>query len=80
MYKRQTVLDRYFSLFGDACTRVGSDVDVAAVEDDWRALYPVAWADFSRFLQGWSPGHWKLHGYSQRLVDEALDTLASEET
>jgi len=31
--------------------------------------------DFYRFLQGWSPGHWKLHRYSERLAREVLQAL-----
>lgn len=27
------------------------------VETEWRFLYRVAWANFHRFLKGWSPGH-----------------------
>lgn len=49
--------------------------DARAVEGEWRALYPVAWADFYRFLAGWRPGHWKMHRYSARLVREVLDRL-----
>lgn len=75
------LLDRYFELLSDALVRVGKDIDFAALEDDWRALYPLAWTDFYRFLQGWSPGHWKLHRYSERLAGEVLDALdASERT
>ena len=49
--------------------------DLLALEEDWRALYPVAWTDFYRFLKGWSPGHWKIHGYSARMTRAALDAL-----
>ncbi len=42
------------------------------VETEWRELYPVAWADFYRFLAGWSPGHWKMHGYSWRVTQKVL--------
>ena len=69
------LLDRYFELLRDALERSGKAVDFAALEQDWRALYPVAWTDFYRFLQGWSPGHWKLHRYSERLAREVLDAL-----
>ncbi len=69
------LLDRYFALLGDALARSGKSLDFAALEQDWRALYPVAWTDFYRFLQGWSPGHWKLHRYSERLAREVLETL-----
>ena len=51
---------------------VGPLVDGEALEAEWRALYPFAWADFYRFLDGWSPGHWKMHGYSARLAELAL--------
>jgi len=71
------LLDRYFKLLGDALKRSGKAVDFAALEADWRALYPVAWTDFYRFLQGWSPGHWKAHRYSERLAAQVLDELSN---
>ena len=72
------LLDRYFELLANALDRAGKGTDFMALEADWRALYPIAWTDFYRFLQGWSPGHWKLHRYSERLANEVLDSLASE--
>ncbi len=42
---------------------------------EWMDLYAYAWADLYRFLDGWSPGHWKLHGYSERMTQQALDKL-----
>ena len=74
------LLDRYFELLGDALERSRKVVDFAALEEDWRALYPVAWTDFYRFLQGWSPGHWKLHRYSERLAQEVLEALKAPKT
>jgi len=73
------LLDRYFELLGDALERRGSTLDHTALEADWRALYPVAWTDFYRFLRGWSPGHWKLHRYSERLAREVLATIEHPE-
>jgi len=72
------LLDRYFELLSHALADAGKTVDFAALEDDWRALYPVAWTDFYRFLQGWSPGHSKLHRYSERLAREVVEALANE--
>ena len=69
------LLDRYFALLSEALARGGIEIDLAALEQEWRALYPVAWTDFYRFLQGWSPGHWKLHRYSERLASEVLASL-----
>lgn len=69
------LLDRYFELLGDALTRSGKALDFPTLEANWRELYPVAWTDFYRFLQGWSPGHWKLHRYSERLAREVLAAL-----
>ena len=63
------VLDFYFDEF-----RVHS-TQAQKVEDDWRPLYRVAWADFHRFLKGWSPGHWKLSDYSERVAKEVITSL-----
>lgn len=46
-----------------------------ALEREWRSLYRVAWADFHRFLKGWSPGHWKINSYSERVTAEVINQL-----
>lgn len=48
-----------------------------ALEAEWRSLYRVAWADFHRFLKGWSPGHWKINTYSERVTQEIIHSLSS---
>ncbi|MEM7231199.1 MAG: phosphotransferase [Planctomycetota bacterium] len=53
-------------------------IDPKAVEEDWRPLYRVAWADFHRFMKGWSPGHWKLSAYSERVTREVIASLPRE--
>jgi hypothetical protein len=67
-----SLLDVYFAALR---ARLPGGVDGAAVERAWRALYPAAWADFHRFLNGWAPDHWKLHGYTRRMTRQALDRL-----
>ena len=68
--EESALLELYFSALRRALLAQGkgSAVDLDALEADWRALYPVAWTDFHRFLKGWSPGHWKINSYSEQLA------------
>ena len=66
------LLDTYFDTLREAVAQRDGTLDVARLEESWRSLYPVAWTDFYRFLRGWSPGHWKIHRYSERLAREVL--------
>lgn len=75
----EPLLDLYFKALREALERHESPVDAAAVESEWRTLYAPAWADFHRFLQGWSPGHWKLSRYGEKLTRRVLDSLAAPE-
>jgi len=69
-------VDAYFRLLREALAERQPGVDASAVEAEWRALYPVAWADFVRFLVGWAPEHTKIHGYSRDLTDAVLAEVA----
>ncbi|MCC9641333.1 ecdysteroid 22-kinase family protein [Rhodopirellula sp. JC740] len=69
-------LDAYFQSLRQAMTRrEGSSVHLTSLEAEWRRLYPIAWADFVRFLEGWCPGHAKLTGHTQKMVQLALQKL-----
>ena len=74
--QEQVLMGAYFSELTQALSRHQPHIDPAAVEAAWRPLYAVAWTDFFRFLKGWSPGHWKIHRYSERLAHEVLGHLA----
>ncbi len=65
-------LDFYFERLREA---VPSGTDADALESEWRALYPVAWADFHRFLSGWAPSHQKIHPYTRAMTEAALRLL-----
>jgi aminoglycoside phosphotransferase (APT) family kinase protein len=65
-------LDGYFSALRAALARRAPDVDAAALEREWRSLYPAAWADFYRFLAGWAPHH-PPSAYARRLLEQAID-------
>lgn len=69
------LLDYYFARLREALEQRDSGVDLDALEQEWRALYPVAWSDFHRFMKGWSPGHWKVHSYSERITREVVARL-----
>ncbi len=69
------LLDSYFASLREAVHVLGKDTDADALEEDWRALYPVAWTDFHRFIKGWSPGHWKINDYSEKVARKTLAGL-----
>ena len=50
-------------------------LDPDLVVEEWRPLYDLAWTDFHRFVKGWSPGHWKIHNYSERKAREVVAGL-----
>ncbi|WP_163935089.1 phosphotransferase [Paraferrimonas sp. SM1919] len=47
-----------------------------AIIEQWSASLPFAWADLVRFLQGWSPEHYRLAPYALKQTELALKLLA----
>ena len=68
-------LEQYFATLCRNISVNRPDLDPKAIETEWRELYPVAWTDFHRFLKGWSPDHWKINSYSERLANEVVASL-----
>ena len=64
------ILDTYFELLQSELMTKNE-----ALETEWRSMYRVAWADFHRFLKGWSPGHWKINSYSERVTSEVIKSF-----
>ena len=64
------ILDSYFDHLQNQLDERNEEL-----ETEWRSMYRVAWADFHRFLEGWSPGHWKINSYSERVTEEVINTL-----
>lgn len=64
------ILDTYFDYLQQALPSRNMEL-----ETEWRSLYHVAWADFHRFIKGWSPGHWKINSYSERVTREVINNL-----
>lgn len=65
-------LDRYFAGLRAALEPKLEPNDLAALESEWRELFPVAWVDFYRFLQGWAPGEYDPEPFSEALVRQVL--------
>lgn len=74
-YYEQELLDHYFVNLRISLGSYEKDVDLNLIEDSWRKLFPVAWTDFHRFLKGWSPGHWKINSYSERLAKKVVTEI-----
>ena len=73
--QQESLLTYYFQQLRKAISAGDRKVDFVAIEREWRELYPFAWADFCRFLAGWSPDHWKLNQYSKRVTQSVIDQL-----
>lgn len=73
-YRREkSVLDYYFDALEKAL-----EEDITEIETEWRSLYKYAWADFYRFLEGWSPDHHKIHKYSMEQSESAQREVLQE--
>lgn len=73
--QEKDLLAVYFQVLKQALQVKHPMIDAAAVEQEWRALYPVAWTDFHRFLKGWSVGHWSRDSYSERVARRVIAQL-----
>ncbi|MDG5800862.1 DUF1679 domain-containing protein [Marinilabiliaceae bacterium ANBcel2] len=71
------LLNIYFKHLKDAISNGNNGVVFDELEQEWREMYPYAWADFHRFLKGWSPGHWKINSYSEKMAKKVIDHLKS---
>jgi len=71
----EELLSFYFAALRQALEKRDTVVDFDALELEWRQMYPYAWADFHRFLQGWSPGSWRNSSYSERMTAKVIDSL-----
>ena len=69
------LLTFYFDALKIALRKHHPDINSAAIEKDWRALYPLAWTDFHRFLKGWSPSHWKINSYSEKMAQGVIKQM-----
>ena len=71
-------LDTYFARLREALAEApsASSIDVDALEAEWRGLYPIACADYYRFLAGWAKEHWRSEAHGQKVTRAVLRALA----
>lgn len=68
-------LDFYFAALRAALSSALARASFAALEAEWRALYPYAWADLQRFLAGWAPAYAR-DAYALALTRDVLAELS----
>jgi len=77
--KQEWVIDTYFEELEKALKLYHPNIDTEDVEKQWRPLFAVAWADFQRFVKGWSPNHFKINDYTEELTTKALEYLKTKQ-
>lgn len=71
----QALLKVYFAHLKQTLIEMNSSIPFDELESEWRFAFDLAWADFQRFLEGWSPDHKKNTAFSRALTQSALDKL-----
>ncbi|TMO73554.1 kinase [Pseudoalteromonas sp. S3785] len=67
-----THLAYYFSQFKNALKVYQPTIIADDVIAQWQELWSITWADFYRFLAGWSPTHFKINSYMMAQVNTTL--------
>ena len=68
-------LDEYFMVLHRALAGKLAAGEIAELEREWRELFPLAWVDFQRFLQGWAFDEIASEPFSDQLVAQVLRQL-----
>lgn len=76
--KEQWVLNTYFEELKKALDFYQPKLNFNEIEKEYRSLFCIAWADFQRFIKGWSPNHFKINSYTDSLTLKALEYLKNK--
>ncbi|MEP1446115.1 MAG: phosphotransferase [Paraglaciecola sp.] len=74
----QSLVNEYFAVLKKAVGHYQIEIDFIDLQQEWHELYAFAWADFYRFLLGWSPDHYKINTHMQKQTDIALSRLSKQ--
>lgn len=69
------ILNEYLKQLKAALIDNKVKLDFEALTEETIKLYPVAWADFYRFLLGWNPESWKVCDYLKQKSQIGLNSL-----
>ena len=69
------ILPFYLNALKQTLVNFNSTIDFEQLSKEYSELYPVAWADFYRFLLGWNPKSWKVNDYIKQMTKKALSSL-----
>ncbi|MGJ8693906.1 MAG: phosphotransferase [Thalassotalea sp.] len=69
------ILPEYLKQLKTALAHYQVTVDFTELSAETTKLYPVAWADFYRFLLGWNPQSWKICHYMKTKAAAGLTDL-----
>lgn len=72
--RAEELLNVYFKTLRQALGQHAHNIDLDALEREWRELYPVAWSDYARFGLGWGRSP-VLSPYSKRQIERALSLI-----
>ncbi|QFU22831.1 ecdysteroid 22-kinase family protein [Shewanella eurypsychrophilus] len=71
----QQLTKYYFSELTTALLSKKININPIEVEREWTGLFVIAWADFQRFILGWSPNHHKNNQFSRWVTKQAISDL-----
>lgn len=73
------ILEFYFKSLGEALHYYHPNIDAKLVESEYRSMFYIAWADFQRFIKGWSPKHYKINEYTNSMTLKAIEQIKQKE-
>jgi len=68
----ELVLPFYLQALKLALAHTHPTINFVQLSKEYEDLYPVAWADFYRFLLGWNPNSWKINTYINKMSEQGL--------
>ena len=71
----EKILDEYLLHIKNAIQHYNKDISLEDITTEVKRLYPIAWADFYRFLLGWNPESWKICDFMRYKAQQGIDLV-----